>query len=151
MAEINVVQAGYSQSTDLLTNNQSTRISQDESRVAQKVGTPNEVSPAGRLLASSAEAPSKEAASQVGSQMDSLVETLNVQLEKLNNYLRFEKDDQTEKMVIMIKDTQTDEVIRQIPSEDFLNLSKNISEYLEAQKQLKQDSFPPGLITDETV
>ncbi|QKI89559.1 flagellar protein FlaG [Thiomicrorhabdus xiamenensis] len=86
-----------------------------------------------------------------GSQkVDANLERINQQLEKLQNYLRFEKDESSQKMVIIIKNNETDEVIRQIPSEAFLNISKNISDYLALQKQNSETSqFPTGLLTDE--
>lgn len=74
---------------------------------------------------------------------------LNQQMEVMNNYLRFEKDEDTNKMVIFIRDTETDEVIRQIPSDEFLAISKNISKYLEMRQQLSETvAVTPGLITD---
>lgn len=85
-------------------------------------------------------------------EIDEILENMNVQFERLDNYLRFEKDESTEKMVVFIKDIETDEVIRQIPSQELLAVSKNISKYLEAQKELNQSSaYPPGLITHEQV
>ena len=83
-------------------------------------------------------------------QLESLMKNLNLQLEKLQNYLRFEKDDSSEKMVIFIKNSETDEVIRQIPSQEFLTISKNITNYLEMRQQLSETMVtPPGLITYE--
>ena len=85
-------------------------------------------------------------------ELENLIERINLQLEKLNNFLRFEKDVATEKMVMIIRDRETDEVIRQIPSQEFLLVSKNIKDYLDAQKQVQSAlSIPPGLITDEKV
>lgn len=86
-----------------------------------------------------------------GSQgMENLLENLNQQLEKFNNYLRFEKDEGSDRMVIFIKNGETGEVIRQIPSEEFLAISKNIKQFLEMRQQpLEQMAMPVGLITDE--
>ncbi|MDG6777624.1 flagellar protein FlaG [Thiomicrorhabdus sp. zzn3] len=82
--------------------------------------------------------------------MENLLENLNQQLEKLNNYLRFEKDEESDRMVIFIKNSETGEVIRQIPSEEFLAISKNIKQFLEMRQQpLEQMATPVGLITDE--
>ncbi|MBN2864663.1 MAG: flagellar protein FlaG [Thiotrichales bacterium] len=83
-------------------------------------------------------------------QLDSLMKDLNLQLENLQNYLRFERDDSSEKMVIFIKNSETDEVIRQIPSQEFMTISKNITNYLEMRQQLSETVVtPPGLITHE--
>ena len=147
MAEVNVMQAGNL--LNIGTNKSDpTPVASREEKNTKSVNTLDnvEMTPAGKKTSS------QEAASQVASSdMDVLVENLNAQLEKLNNYLRFEKDEDTEKMVIMIKDSETNEVIRQIPSEAFLEISRNISEYLEANKKFNQNSFPPGLITNEQV
>jgi flagellar protein FlaG len=83
-------------------------------------------------------------------ELESLMNNLNLQLEKLQNYLRFEKDESSERMIIYIKNSETDEVIRQIPSQEFLTISKNITNYLEMRKQLSESIVtPPGLITHE--
>lgn len=84
---------------------------------------------------------------QLGRQM----EDLNSQLQQLRNYLRFEKDENTEKMVIFIKNSETDEIIRQIPSEEFLAISKNITQFLEMRQELSEKVvMPKGLLTNET-
>ncbi len=84
--------------------------------------------------------------------IESLTETLsnlNSQLEKVRNYLRFEKDEDSERMVIFIRNSETGEVIRQIPSQEFLDISNNISKYLEMRQELSEKmALPPGLITD---
>ena len=81
--------------------------------------------------------------------LDELMKNLNSQMEVMRNYLRFEKDEDSERMVIFIKDSETDEVIRQIPSQEFLDISNNISKYLEMRQQLSETmAIPTGLITD---
>jgi len=42
--------------------------------------------------------------------------------------VRFERDSGTEDLVVKIVDSETDEVIRQIPPEELLNLSKHLKE-----------------------
>ena len=80
------------------------------------------------------------------------VDELNQKLDELKNYLRFEMDDDTEKMVVFIRNSETDEVIRQIPSEQFLTISKSITEFLERRQSSFEDfQFPKGLFTDERV
>jgi len=82
---------------------------------------------------------------------DNLMKSLNAQLEKLENYLKFERDEETEKMVFFIKNTETDEILRQIPTEEFLKISKNISNYLEiVSSSQEKHSIPAGMITHET-
>lgn len=146
MAEVNLLQSGQSLTPGLSKPEQST----SALRESQMDAEPKVVLPSQNLPTGSQSGISQKAVSQVGSQdLNSMMQDMNAQLEKLNNYLRFEKDEATDKMVFMIKDSQTDEVIRQIPSEEFLAVSKNIADYLEARKQFSEDGFPSGLFTNE--
>ncbi|KYC29572.1 hypothetical protein ACY05_01745 [Sterolibacterium denitrificans] len=54
--------------------------------------------------------------------------------------LVFSLDDDSGKTIVKIVDAQTDEVIRQIPSEEMLALAKSIEEYQNAQSVLIKDS-----------
>ncbi|MBN2647022.1 MAG: flagellar protein FlaG [Thiotrichales bacterium] len=84
------------------------------------------------------------------SEVDANLQRLNQQLEKLQNYLRFEKDSDSERMKILIKNSQNDEIIRQIPHETFLKIAKNISDFLATQTAGNENvQFPPGLLTHE--
>ena len=147
MAEINLLQTSQISSSLSKTEQTPVALREASTSKAEKLTSTEESLPAGENVDSS-----QKAASQVGSEeLSSMMDTLNAQLEKLNNYLRFEKDEDTEKMVVMIKDSETNEIIRQIPSEEFLAVSKNISAYLEARKQLPDGGFPLGLITNNKV
>ncbi|BCN92980.1 flagellin [Thiomicrorhabdus immobilis] len=85
-------------------------------------------------------------------ELDKQMNDLNAQLQKLQNYLKFERDEDSDRMVIFIKDRESDEVIRQIPSQEFLAISKSIGQYLEMSKQVSEKILPPiGLLTNETV
>lgn len=84
------------------------------------------------------------------SQMEQSLVTLNEQLNQLKNTLQFEKDQNSERMLILVKDRTSGETIRQIPSEEFLAISKNITNFLESVNKLdKNVSFPPGMLTSE--
>ncbi|QCU90461.1 flagellar protein FlaG [Thiomicrorhabdus sediminis] len=84
------------------------------------------------------------------SDVDNVMSSLNEQLQTLQSYLLFEKDEDTEKMVFFIKNTETDEVLRQVPSQELLTISKNITDYLEMVNQSSRDTLPPvGLLTDQ--
>jgi flagellar protein FlaG len=77
---------------------------------------------------------------------------LNVQLQQLQKYFKFERDADSGRMIIFIQDSETDELIRQIPTQYFLTISKNITQYLEMHQQLSANSSPPvGIFTNETV
>ncbi|NPA72049.1 MAG: flagellar protein FlaG [Gammaproteobacteria bacterium] len=85
-------------------------------------------------------------------ELDSLLIKMNSQLQTLQNYMKFERDESSQSMVVFIKDSETDKVIRQIPTQEFLAISKNIDDYLEMRQQLSEKTPPPiGMITNETV
>ncbi|QGX38290.1 flagellar protein FlaG [Permianibacter aggregans] len=70
----------------------------------------------------------------------SLLETVNALNENHFNVkrsLRFEVDEQTGVTVITVKDSQTDEVIRQIPSEELLKLAQHIQSITEEFNEAK--------------
>jgi len=94
---------------------------------------------------------SQEAQGQIKqSDITNLMNDLNGQLEQLQNYLRFEQDEDSDKMLIFIKNSDTDEVIRQIPSQEFMTISKNITNYLEMRQQLSDSiDIPTGLLTHQ--
>jgi flagellar protein FlaG len=54
------------------------------------------------------------------------VETINRHLEAAAQNLRFSVDDATGKMVVRVVDTSTGEVIRQVPNEELLAISRSI-------------------------
>ena len=85
---------------------------------------------------------------------DKLLNSVNEKVKALQSFLKFEKDEDTEKMVFSIKNSDTGEVIRQIPSKELLEVSKQISQYLErVQQQAPGDrtSTPVGLLTDQII
>ena len=84
-------------------------------------------------------------------QTDKLLNDLNEQLKSFNSYLKFEKDEDSQKMVFFIKNTETNETLRQFPSEELLTISKNITEYLEAVESTGKKASPVGLITSQVV
>ncbi len=90
--------------------------------------------------------------SEVLDNSEGLLEELNSNLELLQSYLKFEKDEDTDRMVFFIKDSETNEVIRQVPAKELLQISKQISDYLETVKSVNEEvSIPAGLITNQVV
>jgi len=70
-------------------------------------------------------------------QIESVVAKLSDFVQAVQRDLSFTVDDNTGETVIVVKDTQTDEVVRQIPSEDFLLLAqklRDLQEKLESSK-----------------
>jgi flagellar protein FlaG len=83
-------------------------------------------------------------------ELDSLMMNLNTELKQLQNYMKFERDKDSQNMVVFIKDSETGELIRQIPTQEFLNISKSITQFLEMQKQSSEKILPPvGMLTNE--
>lgn len=64
-------------------------------------------------------------------EVTSRVEKLNQQLEQMENRsLMFAIDESTQSSVVKLIDRDTDELVKQFPSEDTLKMMKNIQEYL---------------------
>jgi flagellar protein FlaG len=59
-------------------------------------------------------------------QVHRAVETINRHLDAAAQNLRFSVDDATGKMVVRVVDTATGDVIRQVPSEELLAISRSI-------------------------
>lgn len=56
-------------------------------------------------------------------------EELNRALRQSNRNLQFTVDSESNRVIVRLTDTETGELIRQIPSEDFLAISRAIGEY----------------------
>ncbi len=78
---------------------------------------------------SSAEALPKE-------ELDETIRQLNDSLQNVQRNLEFSVDKDAGRIVINVKDKETDEVLRQIPSEEVLELARNLHH---ASMQLNQD------------
>ncbi|MBC7197371.1 MAG: flagellar protein FlaG [Deferribacterales bacterium] len=63
-------------------------------------------------------------------QVKSAVEDLNKTLQNLNVKRQFEVDKEVDKVIVKVIDSEQKEVIRQIPSEEALKLSKNVREMI---------------------
>lgn len=64
-------------------------------------------------------------------QIESVVAKLSDFVQAIQRDLSFIVDDNSGETVIIVKDTQTDEVVRQIPSEDLLQLAQNLRDLQE--------------------
>lgn len=69
--------------------------------------------------------------------IEQTVNSLNEHNFNVKRSLRFEVDDQTGVTVITVKDTRTQEVIRQIPSEELLKLAQHIQSLTEEFSESK--------------
>lgn len=155
MADMNVVPMGYQNSSDFIKPDRTSKVLEGESKNVTEEASTNKSVETQKVTekASSSQATQQTVADQ--EKLDALLENINQQLEKLQNYLKFEVDEGSERMVIYIKDSENDEIIRQIPAKEFLKASESITVFLEAQQALNQDltgsGSPVGLITNQMV
>ena len=61
-------------------------------------------------------------------QVKDAVNGINDFLQNVNRSLQFKIDEDSGRVVVQIKDTETDEVIRQIPSEEALEIAKKLDQ-----------------------
>lgn len=82
--------------------------------------------------------------------MEALVDSINNMLENLDNFMRFQKDELTGRHIYSLVDGDSNEVIKQFPSEEFLDVSRRLVEYLEAErsKEASQDSKTGNIVSD---
>lgn len=130
-----------------------TTVSKYATEATKQIDLPNFLPNSARQNVNKTDVKSNETGGQITvNEIDSQVANINAQLQKLQNYLKFERDKDSDRMVIFVKDKQTDEVLRQIPTEEFLAISKNINQYLEISKPVSEkNSSPIGMFTNETV
>ncbi|KUJ75479.1 hypothetical protein AVO42_09160 [Thiomicrospira sp. XS5] len=82
--------------------------------------------------------------------MEVLVDNINNMLENLDNFMRFQKDELTGRNIYSLVDGDSNEVIKQFPSEEFLDVSRRLVEYLEAElsKGASLDSKTGNIVSD---
>jgi len=71
------------------------------------------------------------------SQMESIdkaITSLNDSIQSVQRNLQFSVDKELDKIVISVTDKETNEVVRQIPSEEILDLAKNLQEIVASTK-----------------
>ena len=69
-----------------------------------------------------------EAGNRSEQNLESVVNEVNEFIKPINNGLQFSIDDETGTTVVKVIDTETEEVIKQIPSEEMLALAKAIGQ-----------------------
>ena len=62
-------------------------------------------------------------------EIDTAVENVNDFFQTVNRTLEFKLDEDSETMVVQVTDSKTKEVVRQIPSEEFLQLAQRLEEF----------------------
>lgn len=85
-------------------------------------------------------------------QANQLVDDVNrgiAHIKEASNYIQFQLDESSGQMVFYMKDSKTNEVLRQIPSEVMLRISTDIKNYLTSLNPASSAGDPPkGLITN---
>ncbi len=74
-------------------------------------------------------------------ELQGIVEKLNEHVQNVQRNLNFSVDDSSGKTVIRVVDTNTEELIRQIPSEDALRISQSIQEQIDGSDGLILSEF----------
>ncbi|MBI5643160.1 MAG: flagellar protein FlaG [Deltaproteobacteria bacterium] len=63
-------------------------------------------------------------------ELEEIASDVQIQLKRLNTELRFELDKSSDEMVVKIIDPETDQVIRQIPSEELLAIRARMKDLI---------------------
>jgi flagellar protein FlaG len=100
---------------------------QDPVQAKQKVNASTPTKPAGDSQAQ------QEVVEVNSEQLQKTVREMNAKVQNLRRNLQFSVDDISGRSVIKVIDSETDEVIRQIPSEEILNLAHKLTELNEEQ------------------
>ena len=86
-------------------------------------------------------------------QMAEIISQLNEQLTSLGMSVRFGVDEMSNRNFFSIEDSVSGEQVRQIPAEEILSVSRNLTQFLEtnlyARMGQTESSFAPGLLTDQ--
>jgi flagellar protein FlaG len=91
--------------------------------------TNNAVSAVGQSEAGSTKSDATKKPPVDAKELDGAVKQLNDTAQLFNTQLQFSVDKDTGRRVVKVTDSQTNQVIRQIPSEDVLRLSKAIDDF----------------------
>jgi flagellar protein FlaG len=76
--------------------------------------------------------PAQQSSQEVSAEeLQQVVAQLNDHVQQIQRDLQFSVDDSSGRTVIRVVDSQTEEVVRQIPSEEVLRISRNLQEQLE--------------------
>lgn len=117
-------------STDMISNQTakdvlSTSVARS-ANVSPAAGRQNIAAQAGKAL------PPEQSSPEVSAEeLQQVVEKLNDHVQQIQRDLKFSVDDTSGRTVIRVVNSQTDEVVRQIPSEEVLRISRNIQDQLD--------------------
>lgn len=107
--------------------------------------------PAGELSAAQGvqKAPEKQAAAQSLPPMDkaavsSAVDDLNQAVQNVRRELEFSVDEESGKTIVKVVDSKTGDVIRQLPPDEVLAMSRHLKEYVDSLDQGKDAKGRPS-------
>jgi uncharacterized FlaG/YvyC family protein len=74
-------------------------------------------------------------------QLNEAVTRLNNSIQNVQRNLEFSMDDKSGRVVIKVTDKETDEVVRQIPSDEVLALAQQLQEMVESKKSRENQGY----------
>ena len=72
---------------------------------------------------------------------DNLVREVNSKMLEISDHLAFKKDNSSGRNVFSLIDSESNEIIKQFPSEEFLKISASLKEYVESKSLNGKDSM----------
>ena len=90
---------------------------------------PVQVTAVGKSQGNTTRETGADAEGELQERLAEVVEQLNGRMQKMQRGLRFSVDEDSGRVVVKVIDAGTEEVIRQIPSEEMLAMMKHISEF----------------------
>lgn len=106
-----------------------TRAKDDGARGVPAVGGTRPVRAPAAIESSQAAASAEAAQPPTPEQLKEAVREINKVMQQSNRNLEFSMDDDTHRLVVRLTDTETGELIRQIPSDETLAISRSIGEF----------------------
>ena len=98
----------------------------NRSQGAQPVAAPGSVNSVKQDAVQSVEQAAKDSAEEL--KLDQVLEDLNEFVQVIERKLQFSVDEDSGKTVVKVIDSETDQVIRQIPSEEILEMQNRLGE-----------------------
>ena len=95
-------------------------------------------------VASQKEEPLDQITENPQKKLQDTISKLNDSLQNFQRNLEFRVDDEVDRVIIQVRDKETDKVIRQIPSEEIIELAKN----LQAIQERNENRPEPGGISE---
>ncbi len=77
-------------------------------------------------------------------EMDNAIRSLNESVQNIQRGIEFSIDEESGRSVVKVVDRESGEVIRQLPSEDALAVSRQIKEFVESRQHAGTDTNNPS-------